>query len=40
MGLDVGHMTFKEMAKAIPPAYAQFAFGEMVRFTLSPGITI
>ena len=34
MGLDEGHMPFARMAKAIPPAYASFLFGHMVRRTL------
>ena len=34
MGMDAGHMPFGRMAKAIPPAYASYLFGFMVRHTL------
>ena len=42
MGLDAGHMGFDRMAKAIPPAYASFAFGQMVRYVLRAryGLTV
>ena len=34
MGLDVGHMPFARMAKAIPPAYAAMIYGEIARHVL------
>ena len=34
MGLDIGHMGFDRMAKAIPPAYASYTLGAMVRHVL------
>ena len=34
MGLDVDHMPFARMAKAIPPSYASFIFGEITRHVL------
>ena len=34
MGLDVGHMPFGRMAKAIPPAYACAVVGQIVRHVL------
>ena len=29
MGLDVGHMSYAGMAKALPPAYISYVFGQM-----------
>ena len=34
MGLDEDHMPFARMAKAIPPVYAAFLFGQVVRHAL------
>ena len=34
MGLDFGHMTYAEMAQAVPPDYASFAFGQAVEHEL------
>ena len=34
MGLDEDHMPFARMAKAIPPVYAAFLFGQVVRHVL------
>ena len=40
MGLDVGHMPFNRMAKAIPPAYSAYLFGFMVRYALKSRVGV
>ena len=29
MGIDAGHMPFRQLAKALPPAYISYAVGQM-----------